>query len=58
MSFTGNNEDSVMQRIQAGDADLSLYLDVPPQAAVRQYLLKKEPVSARRQQRCGELHRH
>lgn len=32
-----------MQRIQAGDADLSLYLDVPPQAAVRQYLLKKSP---------------
>ncbi|EMP4205214.1 ABC transporter substrate-binding protein [Klebsiella variicola] len=43
VSFTGNNEDSVMQRIQAGDADLSLYLDVPPQAAVRQYLVQKSP---------------
>jgi len=43
VSFTGNNEDSILQRIQAGDADLSLYLDVPPQAAVRQYLLKKSP---------------
>lgn len=43
VSFTGNNEDSVIQRIQAGDADLSLYLDVPPQAAVRQYLVQKSP---------------
>lgn len=43
ISFTGNNEDSVMQRIETGDADLSLYLDVPPQSAIRQYLLQKSP---------------
>lgn len=43
ISFTGNTEDSVVQRIQAGDADLSLYLDVPPQAALRQYLLRNSP---------------
>ncbi|MFJ5158652.1 ABC transporter substrate-binding protein [Pantoea sp. NPDC088449] len=43
ISFTGNNEDSVTQRIQAGDADLSLYLDVPPQAVIRQYAIKNSP---------------
>lgn len=43
ISFTGNNEDSVMQRVQAGDADLSLYLDVPPQAVIRQYVIKNSP---------------
>ncbi|MFT4191363.1 MAG: ABC transporter substrate-binding protein [Comamonas sp.] len=43
ISFTGNNEDSVMQRVQAGDADLSLYLDIPPQAVIRQYAIKNSP---------------
>jgi len=43
ISFTGNNEDSVMQRIKAGDADLSLYLDVPPQAVIRQYATQNNP---------------
>jgi len=43
ISFTGNNPDSIMQRIQAGDADLSLYLDVPPQAVIRQYVTQNNP---------------
>lgn len=43
ISFTGNNPDSIMQRIQAGDADLSLYLDAPPQAVIRQYVTQNNP---------------
>ncbi len=29
LDFTANSEDAVVQKIQAGDADLRLYLDVP-----------------------------
>jgi len=43
VDFTGNSEDSVVQRIQAGDADLSLYLDVPPLSLIRQYVVNKSP---------------
>jgi len=43
VDFTGNSEDSVVQRIQAGDADLSLYLDVPPLSLIRQYVVKNSP---------------
>jgi len=43
IDFTGNNQDSVVRRIQAGDADLSLYLDVPPLPVVRQYVSQNSP---------------
>ncbi len=43
VDFTANNEDSIVQKIQTGEADLSLYLDVPPLAAIRQYLAQKSP---------------
>lgn len=43
VDFTNNSEDGVAQRIQAGDADISLYLDVPPAPVLRQYVLKKSP---------------
>ena len=43
VDFTTNTEDAVVQKIRAGEADLSLYLDVPPLAAIRQYQAQKSP---------------
>ena len=43
VDFTTNSEDAVVQRIRSGDADLSLYLDVPPLATIRQYQASRSP---------------
>jgi peptide/nickel transport system substrate-binding protein len=43
IDFSTNSEDAVVQKIQAGDADLSLYLDVPPLATIRRYQALKSP---------------
>ncbi|MDX6740475.1 ABC transporter substrate-binding protein [Actinocorallia sp. A-T 12471] len=37
IDFTTNTEDAVVQKIQSGDADLSLYLDTPPLATIQRY---------------------
>jgi peptide/nickel transport system substrate-binding protein len=37
VDFTANGEDSVVQKIEAGEADLSLYLEVPPRSAIRRF---------------------
>jgi peptide/nickel transport system substrate-binding protein len=41
IDFTSNSEDAVVQKIQTGAADLSLYLDVPPLATLRTYQLQQ-----------------
>jgi peptide/nickel transport system substrate-binding protein len=41
IDFTANSEDAVVQKILAGEADLSLYLDVPPLAAIRRFQAEK-----------------
>ncbi|WP_322044032.1 ABC transporter substrate-binding protein [Paraburkholderia sp. J67] len=43
IDFTSSTEDAVVQKIQTGTADLSLYLDVPPLATLRTYELQKSP---------------
>jgi len=43
LDFTANSEDAVVQKIQAGDADLPLYLDVPPLATIRRFEAQKSP---------------
>ena len=43
VDFTANNEDSVVQKIQAGEADLSLYLDPPPRSTIQSYVSKNSP---------------
>lgn len=37
VDFTTNNEDTIVQKIEAGEAALSLYLDVPPAAAIQRF---------------------
>lgn len=37
VDFTTNTEDAVVQKIQSGEADLSLYLSSPPIATIQQY---------------------
>ncbi len=41
VDFTANGEDSVVQKIEAGEADLSLYLEVPPRSAIRRFQTEK-----------------
>ncbi|GAA5037394.1 peptide/nickel transport system substrate-binding protein [Thermocatellispora tengchongensis] len=43
VDFTANSEDAVVQKIQSGDADLSLYLDVPPLSTIQQYQARNSP---------------
>ncbi|WP_218671531.1 ABC transporter substrate-binding protein [Microbispora sp. GKU 823] len=43
VDFTTNSEDAVVQKIQSGDADLSLYLDVPPLSTIQQYQASNSP---------------
>lgn len=43
VDFTANSEDSVVQKIITGEADLSLYLDIPPVATIQRYLSQKSP---------------
>jgi peptide/nickel transport system substrate-binding protein len=42
VDFTANSEDSIVQKIEAGEADLSLYLDVPPRSAIKRFQTQKE----------------
>ncbi|NHT76709.1 ABC transporter substrate-binding protein [Rhizobiaceae bacterium CRRU44] len=42
VDFTANSEDSIVQKIEAGEADLSLYLDVPPRSAIRRFQTQKQ----------------
>lgn len=41
VDFTANSEDSIVQKIEAGEADLSLYLEVPPRSAIRRFLAER-----------------
>jgi peptide/nickel transport system substrate-binding protein len=41
IDFTANSEDAVVQKIEAGEADLSLYLEVPPRTAIRRFQKEK-----------------
>ena len=43
IDFTANSEDSVVQKIIAGEADLSLYLDIPPVATIQRFLSQQSP---------------
>ncbi|MEV0362196.1 ABC transporter substrate-binding protein [Nocardia fusca] len=43
VDFTANSEDAVVQKVQAGEADLTLYLDVPPRATLQQYSSANDP---------------
>ncbi|MFT3688303.1 ABC transporter substrate-binding protein [Paenirhodobacter sp.] len=43
VDFTANNEDTIVQKIATGEADLSLYLEVPPRATIAKYLKAKDP---------------
>lgn len=43
IDFTANSEDSVVQKIITGEADLSLYLDIPPVATIQRFLSQKSP---------------
>ncbi len=43
IDFTANSEDSVVQKIITGEADLSLYLDIPPVATIQRYISQKSP---------------
>ncbi|WP_138996204.1 ABC transporter substrate-binding protein [Rhodococcus zopfii] len=43
VDFTANSEDAVVQKVQAGEADLTLYLDVPPRATLQQYAAANNP---------------
>ncbi len=42
VDFTANSEDSIVQKIEAGEADLSLYLDTPPRSAIKRFQTQKE----------------
>ncbi|NTI78717.1 ABC transporter substrate-binding protein [Rhizobium rhizogenes] len=42
VDFTANSEDSIVQKIEAGEADLSLYLEVPPRSAIRRFQTQKQ----------------
>ncbi len=42
VDFTANSEDSIVQKIEAGEADLSLYLDVPPRSTIKRFQTQKE----------------
>jgi len=41
VDFTANGEDSIIQKLEAGEADLSLYLEVPPRSAIRRFQTQK-----------------
>jgi len=41
VDFTTNTEDAVVQKIQSGEADLSLYLTAPPIATIQSYTRSK-----------------
>ncbi|PND53226.1 ABC transporter substrate-binding protein [Rhodococcus sp. ENV425] len=43
IDFTANSEDSVVQKVQSGEADLTLYMDVPPRAVLNQYASTNNP---------------
>lgn len=43
VDFTTNSEDSVVQKVQSGEADLTLYMDVPPRAVLNQYSSTDNP---------------
>ncbi|MQB45891.1 ABC transporter substrate-binding protein [Rhizobium sp. ICMP 5592] len=43
VDFTANSEDAIVQKIQTGEADLSLYLDTPPRGTIQQYVSKNSP---------------
>lgn len=43
IDFTASTEDSVVQKIIAGEADLSLYLDIPPAATIQRFVSQKSP---------------
>ena len=43
IDFTANSEDSVVQKIITGEADLSLYLDIPPTATIQRFLSQNSP---------------
>ncbi|GGL02952.1 ABC transporter substrate-binding protein [Nocardia jinanensis] len=43
IDFTANSENAVVQKVQAGEADLTLYLDVPPRATLQQYSSTNNP---------------
>jgi peptide/nickel transport system substrate-binding protein len=42
IDFTTNNEETIVQKIATGEADLTLYLDVPPRATIAKYLKAKD----------------
>lgn len=41
VDFTANSEDAIVQKLEAGEADLSLYLEVPPRTAIRRFQTQK-----------------
>jgi peptide/nickel transport system substrate-binding protein len=43
VDFTANTEDAVVQKIQTGEADLSLYLSSPPIATIASYTSSNSP---------------
>ncbi|MDW6020617.1 ABC transporter substrate-binding protein [Mesorhizobium sp. BAC0120] len=43
IDFTANSEDSIVQKIITGEADLSLYLDIPPVPTIQRFLSQKSP---------------
>lgn len=43
VDFTANSEDAIVQKIQSGEADLSLYLDTPPRGTIQQYTTANSP---------------
>jgi peptide/nickel transport system substrate-binding protein len=43
VDFTANTEDAVVQKIQTGEADLSLYLSSPPIATIASYTSSSSP---------------
>ncbi len=43
VDFTTNNEETIVQKIATGEADLSLYLEVPPRATIAKYLGENSP---------------
>lgn len=43
IDFTTNSEDSVVQKVRSGEADLTLYMDVPPRATLNQYASTNDP---------------
>lgn len=43
VDFTTNNEETIVQKIATGEADLTLYLEVPPRATIARYVREKSP---------------